>query len=411
MGIQRGLLLPYNRFNKEEVMIRLKKEGFTLVELIITMSIFVIGIMLVSNLFINQLNLSRQQSAIVETNVEGIIGLEILRRDIENAGYGLPWNVKGVDSWNKLSNYTEAKSVSCSPNPAEFNDAPDNPPRAILSKNNASFSGCGANSVFNGSDYLIIKSINVARNNTVKKWTTLKKGDIKNNRLSDFDNNERVIVISPGTTDKDRMALVTLSNGTWFTRYDQTSSYASDDPNETRIIYGLDPEDTSSEPYQRRMPFNRADYYIWRESTNPATDEVPDRCAPNTGVLRKAVISQKDGLRQNPLPLLDCVADMQVIFGIDNDGDGDFEPGVAGSTDGYTDDISTRDAKWIRERVKEVRVYILAQEGQMDRNYSYPYNEITVGEFGLGRTVSIGPDWKHYRWKVYTLIVKPNNLR
>jgi prepilin-type N-terminal cleavage/methylation domain-containing protein len=394
MGIQRGLLLPYNRFNKEEVMIRLKKEGFTLVELIITMSIFVIGIMLVSNLFINQLNLSRQQSAIVETNVEGIIGLEILRRDIENAGYGLPWVIPtGIT-------YTASETFNATPcgtgttaNPQTFNDNPPNAPRAIVS---------GNNTCFNNSDYLVIKAINVATNNTSKKWALLKNTGVLRSDISGdaFKNSDRVIVLDPGTSETTMRTLV-VSGSTFFKQYNAVTNFAPQDSTTTRIIYGIR---DGADP---KVPFNRAGYYI-------NASHVPLRCASGTGVLYKATMNHGSisGTNQfTELPLLDCVADMQVIFGIDNDGDGDFEPGVVDSRDGYTDDISTQDAKWIRERVKEVRVYILAQEGQMDRNYSYPHNEITVGEFGLGRIVSIRPDWKHYRWKVYTLIVKPNNLR
>jgi hypothetical protein len=37
-----------------------------------------------------------------------------------------------------------------------------------------------------------------------------------------------------------------------------------------------------------------------------------------------------------------------------------------------------------------------------------------VGEFGLGRDVDLAaviPDYQEYRWKVYTVTVKPANLR
>jgi len=75
----------------------------------------------------------------------------------------------------------------------------------------------------------------------------------------------------------------------------------------------------------------------------------------------------------------------------------------------------------VRNRVKEVRVYILAHEGQRDQNYTYPSQTIDVPAApdpgaGLGRTLdiktSIGdPDYQYYRWKLYTLAVKPIDLR
>ena len=73
------------------------------------------------------------------------------------------------------------------------------------------------------------------------------------------------------------------------------------------MMYGVD-QDTNL-----RMPFNRADYFI--SNTN-----APSRCAPNTGVLEKVVVNQSDGRLTNFLPLVDCVADMQVIFRLDTDG-------------------------------------------------------------------------------------------
>jgi hypothetical protein len=155
------------------------------------------------------------------------------------------------------------------------------------------------------------------------------------------------------------------------------------------------------------MPFNRADYFI-------SNANVPLRCAPGTGVLVKAVVSHDDGDFDSDedgtddfMPLLDCVADMQVIYRRDITGDGII--------DNTTDDIYTipLTAQQIREQVKEVRVYILGHEGQRDPNYTYPNNSITVGEFGLGNNFDLTgiANYQNYRWKIYTIVVNPNNLR
>ena len=170
------------------------------------------------------------------------------------------------------------------------------------------------------------------------------------------------------------------------------------------------------------MPFNRADYFI-------SSSNVPQRCAKHTGVLEKAVVNQGGG-GLSFLPLLDCVADMQVIYFLDMDGNG--RPGTVSNADGtstttccqdqpsessYPDVVpqTLNDASDIRNRVKEVRVYILTHEGQKDINYTYANRTITVGEFGLGSTFDLqetmGTDWQHYRWKLYTLVVRPDNLR
>jgi len=73
-------------------------------------------------------------------------------------------------------------------------------------------------------------------------------------------------------------------------------------------------------------------------------------------------------------------------------------------------------AQQIREQLKAVRVDILAHEGQRDDNYTHSSNTILVGQDSVvGKNFNLStmgdPNWQHYRWKVYTLVVRPNNLR
>jgi hypothetical protein len=137
-------------------------------------------------------------------------------------------------------------------------------------------------------------------------------------------------------------------------------------------------------------------------------------------VLVKAILNQ-GGAYDGVLPLLDCVADMQVVYALDNDENGSFEDGVGTPADAYSDTIAALTAQQIRNRVKEVRVYILAHEGQRDQNYIYPSDTIGVPAApdpgaGLGRTLDIktmvgDPDYQFYRWKLFTIVVKTIDLR
>ena len=71
-------------------------------------------------------------------------------------------------------------------------------------------------------------------------------------------------------------------------------------------------------------------------------------------------------------------------------------------------------------QLREIRVYILAQDGRKDSGYvnsndtAYPNKTIMVGEFGMGSNINmlttIGADWNHYRWKVYTIVIQPKSL-
>jgi hypothetical protein len=168
------------------------------------------------------------------------------------------------------------------------------------------------------------------------------------------------------------------------------------------------------------MPFNRADYYV----KIPAIG-MPQRCAVGTGVLYHSTVSHGgavSGGSMVDMPLLDCVADMQVIFRLDRNGDGNL------SNTNVLTDLSAHDlnAEQIRDQVKEVRVYILAQEGQKDTSYTYTFptiapcsaNQINVGSdstvgSSLGRCFNFPgiTNWQNYRWKIYTLVEKLQNLQ
>ncbi len=375
-----------------------REDGFSLVELMITMIVFVFFIAAASQVFTGLLTQFKQQSKMAETNIEGMVGLEMLRQDIEGAGYGLPWF--GLIAYNEADG-----------DPYSLNDSPTTAPRAVLSKNNATFSS--PNNIFDGSDYLVIKAVNVGRNDACNKWTALSSAlpspyfKTWTPATENLANSDRVIVLRPGTTDADARTLV-VNCSAFSTTLGGVSStpWRSTDLSETRLVYGIKPEGTpASNP---RMPFNRADYFILNAN-------VPQRCAPHTGVLEKATVDHADG-GFTYLPLLDCVADMQVIYALDNDEDGDFEDGVGG--DVYNEDITTvpLTAQQIRKRVKQVRVYILSHEGQRDATYTYPSSTIDLGgDVSLGGTFNLAtkigdPEYKYYRWKLYTIVVTPHNL-
>jgi type IV pilus assembly PilW-like protein len=178
---------------------------------------------------------------------------------------------------------------------------------------------------------------------------------------------------------------------------------------ETRVVYGIDTQDTLNPTNPLRMPFNRADYFVMQ----PSSSDMPKRCASGTGILYKAVVNQNGG-GSTYMPLLDCVADMQVIFRWTNSADA----GNLTTINTYEDISVLPDAEAIRNQVKEVRVFILAHEGQRDKGYTHPTSTVLVGESVGGTTYGRDfdlsaadiPDWRNYRWKIYTLVVRLDNL-
>jgi prepilin-type N-terminal cleavage/methylation domain-containing protein len=370
---------------------RMRNNGFTLIELMVVILLLGLFLGMTSQMFISMLNDYKQGAKEAESNIKGIIGLELIKRDIESAGYGLPWAIPQGTTYQEASD----------PTASTFNDAPAQPPRAILSGDNMP----AASGRITGSDYLVIKSVSMATNAACVVWHELysaKTDTDKRVPLRDSGNlssTDRVMILLPGSPDnfsagKDRMLLAPTGLGlATQVQFADAANYADDEAD--AVIYGVD-SDTSL-----RMPFNRADYYINTSVERPST------CAPGTGVLVKSIINQSNG-GLFTLPLLDCVADMQVVAWLDVDQDG------VGETP--SDGLLLATAQNIRNNLKEVRVYILVQEGQKDSNFIFSSSTVRVGEEGppaTGRVFNLTgiADWQHYRWKLYTMIIQTSNVR
>lgn len=408
-----------------------RRGGFTLIELLVAMAMFIFVIAAASSLFTSVLTQFKQQSRIAETQIEGVIGLELLRRDIRQAGYGLPWIMNG-------GTYTEAGvDGDTAWVDRDFNDGPPNnrargtelgdpacnPPGAIRSDKGSSATLDG--STLYDSDVLVLKGVSLARNNASQMWTRLGAGNIiredagSGDDFGDFVSSDRIIVISPGSSDASRRGLVLSDPATassWRTTYNTTSAFAPQPATSLaiNIIYGIKQVPVGGGAVSLtdpRMPFNRVEYYV-RIPTGAGS--MPGQCAAGTGILyRGEVIHSGDsGGLHDELPVMDCVADFQVGY-TDNNGQPQDE--------GYT---NTRTAAQIRDDVRMVTVSILAQDGQKD-----PANCTTANpcvNLAAPNTVLVGPDttrgrnfnfatygitdWQNYRWKVYTFTVTMENL-
>jgi hypothetical protein len=262
-------------------------------------------------------------------------------------------------------------------------------PRAVLSID------CSVLGINNGSDYLVIKSARVGMDNAAGKWTTLRVGPVTRHwggsTEEDLVSGDRVIVLSPGGSTTDQRVLMTPQAGATFGNNGAgLSAYVPADAFQTNIVYGIGSQAT-------RFPFNRADYYIADNSVVPT----PRHCASNTGVLVKRVVRHSDGDLDNALPLLDCVADLQVIFGLDSNADR--------MVDSWSSDVSLLSAADLRSQLVEVHVHILAQSGQRDDSYTYPQGNVYVGSEAAGRTFDLS-GFLNYRWKQYTIVLRPKNL-
>ncbi|WP_183359364.1 prepilin-type N-terminal cleavage/methylation domain-containing protein [Geomonas limicola] len=390
--------------------------GYTLVELVVVILIFSIVMLLISSSFNRILASSSMLVKAAETDIGGLIGLELLRSDLELAGFGLPWQLP------KGFTYSEA---GCHNNCGEYYDAPDEPPRAVV---------VGDNKGFNGSDYLVLKGSALGMSTTSRSWAYLSyssTGTVLKSSGSGSElvlgSGDRTIVVKQGAASDGKITreLVTVPGGTSFSLFfvpPLTPPFTPTSRGESFLVYGIAPpgdpvENLPPEPLE--FPFNRAEYYLSRPDTIPAYCAGVDK-SHGTGVLYKKVISHNSPWHTY-YPLLDCVADLQVVFFLDTNGDG--------QKDYYTNaELLSRDeypAAVLREQIKEIRVYMLAQQGRKDVSYRYPVQDpehaIMVVDPRLGAELGgiwsdsrlsreISPEWRHYHWKVYSIVVYPKNL-
>ncbi len=391
------------------------QRGFTLVELIVVMAVFIMVIMIASDAFNRILFSARKLIQSEESNIEGVIGLEIMRHDIEQAGYGLPW--VSMDDDLALPDYAEASETDHD----DYNDGVSGAsriPRAIVGGNNVG-------GVFLG-DYLAIKATSLGTNNRSKLWTyATYSGSVGVSQPKAphvWSGGDDYNIVSDEKVIVTRRELVTINDREVYApkllygasnllvqTFDPASlpeEVRPQNPQQKHQIYAIDP-DTG------RMPFNRVNFYVKPAATMPAT------CAPGTGVLYKSVVQQSDG-KVKEVPLLDCVAAMHVAYGWDFSGqtvETWTNPSVtfgSGNTVDAGDAIT--DAGLLREHLKIVKVYILAQDGRRDPNYQSPASlslwDTPSGPVTstIGETVNLTVAQRNYRWKIYRIVARPKNL-
>lgn len=422
---------------KTHTVLRTNK-GFTLVELLVTMVVFIIVLVIAAQTFNTIIQQSSKFSKMEESNIEGVVGLEVLRHDIEQTGFGLFWGFLPSHTVTFSEADDSANWSTDSTNYAKFNDE-SKVPRALVGFN--SFSN------FN-SDFLGIKATTVGLSTASQRWTYIQYHNyststgLESRPVTQLNYNlqagDKVIAIRNNFNDSDDDRLLLDSSGSFYFNYN-ANGYIHDDflPSEPsglqmHMVYGIKTPGTPV--VAPRMPFNRSDFFV----SVPGTG-IPASCAPNTGILYKATINHEDG-KYTSIPLLDCVANMQVVLGWTlNEGEGKAQdsihlyssmpatdysvtamsaPGVKISDWSETlDNIKKwlQDPKMLREHLKMIKVYVLAQEGRRDRGYTYPAASIVVGdadngETSLTNTYTFSSDQRQYRWKLYRIIVRPKNL-
>lgn len=380
------------------------RSGVTLVELLIVMAIFSVvtmglveGYKVLSRSGVREFRKS-------ESSIENNIASTLLERDVMMAGYGL------ADDYSQT------------------NIGVGNLPRSV--------SSCGAagdNCGVNGSDTLTLMATAIAMNSRAAQgWSYVSDiatgytptfqswGDAR----EDININDVFLMMEPNSK---MLVAVYGSTGDWLYTFKGThpaSDIKSVQNNKTytfgtleagTILYGIA---TSATAAQVTQPAWAVKYYLNTSSVGTAN------CAPGTLSLLRAESSSSMNPSSGAQPVLNCVLDFQVALGLDTDDDGALDSwdngGVTAATYAGVDG-----PKLLNRRLKQIRLYVLVQDGNLDSSYTYnnpdplyasKKDTIRVGDLSLpggavGRDKQLTTAQRAYHWKLLTFAVTPRNIR
>lgn len=354
-----------------------KEKGLSLIELVVAIFIMVLVVGAAFSVYVFAVKGYKGETKATEAVISLELASEMIRRDIEHAGCGLLTEEVNI-------NYTEAnynvKGVAAS----QFNDAPSGVPRALILGNETCAWAPGLTS-----DWLVIKSARVADNKATRVWGVY---DAERGSFIPTGEEKETMSFWAVFLQVEGEELKLFKSGdqwSWKVKVSGnsiTEGLPSGLPLGLFLVFGLRSADES--PPAR--PFHRVDYFV-----NVPSGGLPEKCAPATGILYR-VLLQNDG-GANYQPLVDCVKDFQVAikFG-----------------DNWVTNL-TASPRELKGKVSEIRVFILAQEGQRFDQKVTNINELSIGDDATGniKTVYFTQEDKHYRWRLLRVVARPVMLR
>ncbi len=355
--------------------IGLSHRGFTLIEILVSLLVFgVLGATLYSAYVTQVQNTSREHSY-ARAAMEMEIIRTILERDISMAGYGL------------------AQDFSTAGTPEPDYVAPA---RALAGTNNGSDPSVASGMPADKSDTLTLMGTALGlMSRTTQGWTASIAENQPPLTWSDsreqLQDGDRHIVLEP-------FAKALIVNGAKVP-FVFSSSTATNQPKGS-LFYGLYGV-ASAVDDGSTMPYYAVRYYLGGASAND-----PAHCAPGTVSLLRAE-SRKDPAPNGGDPILSCVLNMQVAFGLDSNEDDAIELWDEGG-----ETASGLTAKDFRGQLKQVRLYLLAQTSRSAVGGS-SLTPILVGDadLGTGAEVALDTDQEQYQWKLTTIHITPRNIR
>lgn len=388
------------------------QSGMTLVELMVSLAITLLVVAASTAAYLKILTTYKTQGAMSESFMSNLTGFEVLRYDLEMAGYGLPRGMgTGFTYTEALASGSYGSATYTPPyDPSTLNEAnlstpnPNGVPHAFALNTTAGKTTLSGNT----SEVLGLKST-VANINTASSHFGIVTANGVENGVTLVNGDHYMAMSSAGTLVQGSSA------STWDNAYPTVPASGG----EVLYLYGL------STSVTQRMPFNRVDYYL--DSTS-----LPGYCAQGTYELYRSVVSQTDGTL-TASPLIDCVEDFQVAFGIDPSGNG--TQAIIWQNNLYQNNIPSgahnvlMTPAQMQQYLQEVKVFVIYQEGRgkVSRTSDFTFSgSLPLGDTATGvQNVTNGglnlnplggnqftPTGVNapYRWRVEEIDVKPMNM-
>ena len=393
------------------------QSGMTMVELMVSLAIVLLVSVAVTAGYIKIITAYKSQGAISSNFMSNVTGFDLMRYDLQMAGYGVPSTISGY-TYTEAAPKTSYSAYIPPYDPSTLNEASisntNGPPHAFVLGGGAS----GATLSGNTSAVLAIKS-SVANISNASGHFGIVSSALDTSATNLVTGDHYILIDSSGALQQGSAA------GVWDNTFNSGSPPGALAGGLVGFLFGLGPTAANT------MPFNRVDYYL--DNYN-----LPSYCAPNTFELYRGAISQtKTGglgglLISPPSPLIDCVEDFQVAFGVDTSGTGttalvwqsDLGTENTNSAGGGTTTILMSPANQ-QQYVREVKVFIVYQEGRGslgkppefgfsgslsmgDSQTTFPANTVISNPFYS--TFTPAGQYKHYRWRLKEIDVRPMNL-
>lgn len=335
------------------------KKAFTVIELLVAIAITSVLLAAVYFTYNNLFKKSKYETYIAEAEIEKTIGLDLIRLDIEHAGFGI----------TDVETCPTVRFGTSFPSPSDCDDDLSFSQNALVIR-----------SMINNTNQKEIGWVYV--DCTSGAWPTGAPSLI-DERMDNTNNNLIFIDATSGN-------------------FAATGTFGTCPGTGIYLAY----------PYDSLTNMdNCVDLQYCHRIVYKLSSTTEDYCHPSTRSLLRGI----DGTASSGgNPILHCIGGMEVKVDIDTDSDGitDLEYQDFSVLDINGDGVVASDE--IINHLSRVHVYFLMQVGKKDPKFTFPKSTLSINEGGttveFDLSSLIGSGYQNYRWKIVKISVVPMNL-